>query len=110
MLFNRTSTDQPAINPGARSIHRLRPNRVEIAPPKPPSRSVIGAHLKITGDLHSDRDVQVDGQVEGDVRCTQLIVAKDGTINGNILADWRNRDGQHRREPRHSSRYSTRGR
>jgi cytoskeletal protein CcmA (bactofilin family) len=81
--IDRAVGDQPWRS----QIHPFRPNPEEIAPPKPRSRSVIDAHPKITGDLHSDRDVQVEGQVEGGIRCTQLIVVKGGTINGNILAE-----------------------
>ena len=51
-----------------------------------PSRSVIDACLVITGNLQSERDVQVDGELNGDIRCSQLIVSRDATINGNIVA------------------------
>jgi len=53
----------------------------------PASRSVIDACLVITGNLQSERDVQVDGELNGDIRCSQLIVSRDATINGNIVAD-----------------------
>jgi cytoskeletal protein CcmA (bactofilin family) len=52
-----------------------------------PPRSVIDACLVITGNLQSDRDVQVDGELNGDIRCSQLIVSRDATVNGNIVAD-----------------------
>ena len=52
-----------------------------------PSRSVIDACLVINGNLQSERDVQVDGELNGDIRCSQLIVSRDATINGNIVAD-----------------------
>ena len=52
-----------------------------------PTRSVIDACLVITGNLQSERDVQVDGELNGDIRCSQLIVSRDATINGNIVAD-----------------------
>jgi cytoskeletal protein CcmA (bactofilin family) len=53
----------------------------------PPSRSVIDACLTITGNLESERNVQVDGALHGDIRCAQLIVGRDATINGSIVAD-----------------------
>jgi len=52
-----------------------------------PPRSVIDACLVITGNLQSDRDVQVDGELNGDIRCSQLIVSRNATVNGNIVAD-----------------------
>jgi cytoskeletal protein CcmA (bactofilin family) len=52
-----------------------------------PPRSVIDACLVITGNLESDRDVQVDGELNGDIRCSQLIVSRNATVNGNIVAE-----------------------
>ena len=52
-----------------------------------PTRSVIDAWLTITGDLLSEGEVQIDGQVRGDIRCSQLIVGQDATIAGNIIAE-----------------------
>jgi len=60
------------------------------APRKPnggPTRSVIDAWLSITGNLSSEGEVQVDGQIVGDIRCTHLTVGKDAVINGNITAE-----------------------
>jgi cytoskeletal protein CcmA (bactofilin family) len=51
------------------------------------TRSVIDAWLTITGNLQSEGEVQVDGQVEGDIRCAHLVVGKDATITGNIVAE-----------------------
>jgi cytoskeletal protein CcmA (bactofilin family) len=52
-----------------------------------PTRSLIDAWLTITGNLQSEGEVQVDGQVEGDIRCAHLVVGKDATITGNIVAE-----------------------
>ena len=52
-----------------------------------PTRSVIDAWLTITGNLQSDGEVQVDGQIVGDIRCAHLTVGKDAAIVGNIVAE-----------------------
>ena len=52
-----------------------------------PTRSVIDAWLNITGNLQSEGEVQVDGQINGDIRCAHLTVGKDATIIGNITAE-----------------------
>jgi cytoskeletal protein CcmA (bactofilin family) len=52
-----------------------------------PACSIIDTGLVITGNLQSDRDVQVDGEINGDVHCSHLTVSKGGTISGSIVAD-----------------------
>jgi cytoskeletal protein CcmA (bactofilin family) len=51
-----------------------------------PARSVIDAWLTMKGNLESEGDIQVDGKVQGHIRCTQLIVGKDAIIDGDVLA------------------------
>jgi len=53
----------------------------------PPNRSIVDSCLVITGNLESERDVQVDGAINGDVNCSQLVVSKDATITGNVTAE-----------------------
>ena len=52
-----------------------------------PTRSVIDAWLQITGNLESDGEVQVDGQINGDIRCAHLTVGRDARVAGNIIAE-----------------------
>jgi cytoskeletal protein CcmA (bactofilin family) len=52
-----------------------------------PTRSVIDAWLQITGNLQSEGEVQVDGQIHGDIRCAHLTVGRDARVAGNITAE-----------------------
>jgi cytoskeletal protein CcmA (bactofilin family) len=52
-----------------------------------PSCSIIDSCLVITGNLQSERDVQVDGEINGDVHCSHLTISKGGTITGNVVAE-----------------------
>ena len=52
-----------------------------------PTRSVIDAWLTITGNLQSEGEVQVDGQIHGDIRCAHLTVGRDAMVTGNITAE-----------------------
>jgi cytoskeletal protein CcmA (bactofilin family) len=51
------------------------------------TRSVIDAWLTIRGDLESEGEVQIDGKVEGDIRCAHLVVGKEAIVVGNIVAE-----------------------
>lgn len=52
-----------------------------------PTRSVIDAWLTMTGNLQSEGEVQVDGQIHGDIRCAHLTVGRDAKVDGNITAE-----------------------
>jgi cytoskeletal protein CcmA (bactofilin family) len=49
--------------------------------------SILGAEVIISGDLATDAQIHVDGRIDGNVRCAQLIQGPDGIISGNIVAD-----------------------
>lgn len=49
--------------------------------------SIVSADLVITGDLASKGEIQVDGRIEGDVKCSALIIGKTGCVVGEIEAD-----------------------
>src|SRR5690349_9636178 len=60
--------------------------------PKParngaPGLSFIAPEAQISGDLATDGQVHVDGRIDGDVKCAQLIQGGAGIIAGSIHAD-----------------------
>jgi cytoskeletal protein CcmA (bactofilin family) len=59
------------------------------APPraKSGSFSVIGADALITGNVVTSDNLQVNGRIEGDVRCGILHQGPSGVIVGNIFAE-----------------------
>jgi cytoskeletal protein CcmA (bactofilin family) len=57
------------------------------APKTPAPPSLLSTDLKITGDIHSLGEIQVDGQIDGDIHTDVLIVGETAQINGEITAD-----------------------
>ena len=51
------------------------------------STSVIGADLRITGNLESKGEVQIDGQVEGDIRAQRIVIGEHARTTGNLVAE-----------------------
>jgi cytoskeletal protein CcmA (bactofilin family) len=49
--------------------------------------SFIGPEVVISGDLATEAQLHVDGRIDGNVRCQQLIQGPAGTVSGNIQAD-----------------------
>jgi cytoskeletal protein CcmA (bactofilin family) len=50
-------------------------------------RTVIGDGLKIFGNVTAEGLVEINGQIEGDIQCTSLIVSPKGRIVGSITAE-----------------------
>jgi cytoskeletal protein CcmA (bactofilin family) len=49
--------------------------------------SIVSTDLKINGNLVSQGDVQVEGEIEGDVRSRNLTIGETGSVDGEIHAD-----------------------
>jgi len=65
-------------------------NKRKVVQPISPVRtvpSIISADLKIIGDLESSGEVQIDGEVSGDIRSKVLLIGESATIKGEILAE-----------------------
>ena len=86
---SRTTTSTPISRRAARRPPAHSPDAPAAGrkPGTSPTRSVIDAWLTITGNLQSEGEVQVDGKINGDIRCAHLTVGKEASIVGNITAD-----------------------
>ena len=49
--------------------------------------SLISADLKVVGNLESAGDLQIDGQVKGDVKSRSVTVGESAKVKGSISAD-----------------------
>lgn len=49
--------------------------------------SFIGPEVTVSGSLVTSAQIQVDGKVEGDVRCDVMMQGESGTVAGDIHAD-----------------------
>jgi cytoskeletal protein CcmA (bactofilin family) len=52
-----------------------------------PMTSVISKALKITGQLESSEDIQIDGQIDGDVRGVFVKVGSNAKVKGTVYGD-----------------------
>lgn len=48
--------------------------------------SIVSADLTVTGDLVSSGEIQIDGRVEGDIKCASLIIGISGAVTGEVSA------------------------
>ena len=51
-----------------------------------PVPSIVSENTHIKGDIISDGIIHVDGQVEGDISCDELIIGIKGSVVGSVTA------------------------
>jgi len=51
-----------------------------------PVPTIISEQTKVNGDIISQGTIHVDGKVEGDITCEELIIGLKGAVMGNINA------------------------
>ena len=49
--------------------------------------TIIAEGLRIKGSVSAEGLVEVNGQIEGDVHCTSLLISPKAVINGGVEAD-----------------------
>ena len=58
--------------------------------------TVIAKGLKIVGSVTAEGLIEVNGQIEGEIHCTSLVVSRGAHVSGTIAAE-RVVSGRHRR-------------
>ena len=53
----------------------------------PFSISTIGEDLTITGNVTSQGELHLNGQVQGDVHCVALVLGENAQLQGNVVAE-----------------------
>ena len=74
---------QPAPKPMSTDM-ALAPKR---APASRSGPSIISADVKITGKIVSQGELDINGQIEGDVRASALTVGETGAVKGEVVAE-----------------------
>ncbi|MEG6509324.1 polymer-forming cytoskeletal protein [Methyloligella sp. 2.7D] len=49
--------------------------------------SIIGEDLTIIGNVISKGEIQVDGEIQGDVKCVSLLLGEKSRVSGGVIAD-----------------------
>ena len=49
--------------------------------------SILSSDLTVVGNIRTQGDIQVEGQVEGDIRAHQLTIGESATVKGEVVAD-----------------------
>jgi len=49
--------------------------------------SIISADVKMTGSIVSQGEIDINGQIEGDVRASALTIGETGAVKGEVVAE-----------------------
>jgi cytoskeletal protein CcmA (bactofilin family) len=88
-MFTRSSAAEPKPLEPMNTTPNLNVQR-RPSTPDPSTKSVISNDLKIIGQglkIISQGTLQVDGEVEGDVRGTEVIIGEKGKVTGTVAAE-----------------------
>jgi len=83
------SVPQPPAAPPERSVHPAPPATAAAAPAPAPAgaTTVLGARLKIVGDVSGDEDLVVNGKLEGKIRVDRKVTVNAGAeVEGDVQA------------------------
>src|SRR6476619_4670624 len=53
----------------------------------PRSISTIGEDLTITGNVTSNGELHLNGQIQGDVHCLALVLGENAQLEGSVVAE-----------------------
>jgi cytoskeletal protein CcmA (bactofilin family) len=67
--------------------HARKGEPAHAAAPSSATPSIISADLKVLGNLESAGDLQIDGQVEGDIKSCSVTVGEGAHVKGSISAE-----------------------
>ncbi len=95
-MFSKSKINEPGPKTGSEAEKSEKkdekaPSMSETSTPstpkaKPPA-SVLSADLQITGNIKTTGDVNIEGNVEGDIRAHLLTVGEGATVKGECMAD-----------------------
>ena len=96
-MFNKNKSPAPSPQPRPATTAAIPP--LPDMPAKPAAAasptsssnrglSTLSSDLKFEGSISGAGDLQIDGQIKGDIRVGRLIVGETGAVEGNVSADY----------------------
>jgi cytoskeletal protein CcmA (bactofilin family) len=92
-MFTRKPGRGTATDHGGGGAPKSGPARLPVAKPAQARRgltggpSIIGPDLCITGNLETTGEVQIEGEVQGDIHAGRIVVGEQASITGALVAD-----------------------
>ena len=95
-LLKLKSKTEPLHSPKNINNYKDKVNAESIKPikkVKENSSLIIGEGSNIKGEIKEENAITIQGNVEGDIECKELLIGKTGTVKGKIKTDTLNIEG-----------------
>ncbi|MBJ3761784.1 polymer-forming cytoskeletal protein [Maribius pontilimi] len=97
-MFSKSKINEPGPKQGGEAVTRptsespmnapkSNTDTSSSAPKAKPPASILSSDLTVKGNLRTTGDIQIEGQVEGDIRAHLLTVGEGATVKGEVMAD-----------------------
>lgn len=86
-VVSRSQPHMQSISTSSPSNLGVRPAGAAFRPGAPAAASVIGTDLVIQGNLTSKGEVQIEGEVQGDIYATHVVIGERARVTGGVIAE-----------------------
>ncbi len=90
-MFSKSKINEPgpkAVEPAASTSVAAPAGDMRPAAARPkPGASILSSDLHVKGNLKTTGDIQIEGQVDGDIRAHLLTIGEGATVKGELVAD-----------------------
>ncbi len=92
-MFSKSKINEPGpkasetSTPSAPAAPASTPDFKPSAPKPKPAPSILSSDLHVKGNLKTTGDINIEGQVDGDIRAHLLTVGEGATVRGELIAD-----------------------
>ena len=93
-MFSKSKINEPTKNPATAKVTENKKmdtakssSPMPVTPKAKPPASILSTDLYIKGNIKTSGDIQIEGEIVGDVRAHLLTVGETARIKGEICAD-----------------------
>lgn len=81
------NNNSAGVKPTTSATNAPEPTKRAPTSPNRAAPSIISADVKMKGSIVSQGEVQVDGNIEGDIRASSLTIGNTGAVSGEVIAE-----------------------
>lgn len=84
-MFSKPKPTPESASPPSPGANRMATNMATGA--RHTTFSILGADVIVTGNIAASVDLHIDGKIQGDLKCANLVQGEASEIKGSVIAD-----------------------